>query len=252
VGLGAAVDRFERGPDGALDTDSLAAACGEETALASVTNRHNPTGALASRETLADAAAVADESGARLLVDEVYAPAVLDPREDGAFGGPTAADLDGAVVVNSVSKFFGLPDLRVGWLVADDEFAERARAVKHHVPGVSAVAELLAARAVYADDDLAPGQRERLRENAARLTAFVEDHPAVGGPVHEGANVALVDVEGWSGDDLASAAWEAGVLVVPGRFFGAPERVRVALGRDPAEGDAALRALAQVVESGRG
>jgi aspartate/methionine/tyrosine aminotransferase len=252
VGVGAEVDRFRRTePDFALDPDRVQSALRDETALVTVTNRHNPSGALADRETLAEAATATREAGAHLLVDEVYAPYLTGAREGAgtAFGGPTAAGLDGAVVVNSLSKFHGLPDLRVGWLVADPEFAERARSVKHHVPAVADTAELLAGRAVYATEDIAADRRALLAENAALLRSFVRDRDDVEGSVHEGSPFAFLDVAGADGDEVAAAAWEAGVLVSPGSFFGDDDRVRVALGRDPEATAAGLDAFAGVLAS---
>lgn len=246
VGVGAAVDRFSRpaGAEWRLDADRVASAAREGTALVTVTNRHNPSGRLADRETLADAASAAREAGARLLVDEVYAP--YGPTErTGAFGGPTAATLDGAVVVNSVSKFHGLPGLRVGWLVADEAFAERARALKRHIPAVADVTERLAARAVHADagDD----KRSLAQDHADLLAAFVADHDRLSGPVAAGCPYAFLSLDGASGDEVANAAWDAGVLVVPGRFFGERSRFRAALGRAPGDAAAGLTALSEVI-----
>ncbi|MFB6120862.1 MAG: pyridoxal phosphate-dependent aminotransferase [Halobacteriaceae archaeon] len=250
--VGAAVDRFRRTAeaDFALEPDRIEAAVRPATALVTATNRHNPTGALADRATLADAADAAGTEDARLLVDEVYAPYVSESdAERTAFGGPTAAGLDGAVVVNSLSKFFGLPDLRVGWLVADEAFAERARAAKHHVPAVADVTERLAARAVHAAGAIADEQRALCTENAALLRSFVDDRPDVTGRVRPDCPFVALSAPGRPADELAAAAWEQGVLVVPGRFFGLDDRVRVSLGRSPEENAAALTALDDVLGS---
>lgn len=251
AGLGATVDRFERpGPSFDLDADRVADTARGETALVTVTNRHNPSGRLVDRATLADAAAAAGEAGARLLVDEVYAPVGTDPRTgDGtAFGGPTAAGLEGAVVTGSLTKFFGLGELRVGWLVADEPFVEAARRVMDHVPAVAPVTASLAERAVYAAGDLAERQRELVAANADQLAAFVEDRPDVAGRAFDGSTFALLDPAAADGDAVAEAAWEAGVLVVPGRFFGADDRVRVSVARDPEAVGASLRAFGGVLD----
>jgi aspartate/methionine/tyrosine aminotransferase len=89
--LGAEVDRFRRPREAgyALLPERIAAACRPGTALAVATNRHNPSGRRIDREGLVAAAQVAADAGARLLVDEVYAPYELAPGGD-AFGGPTA------------------------------------------------------------------------------------------------------------------------------------------------------------------
>lgn len=242
--LGATVDRFVR-PDCHLDPDRVANALDPATALVSLTNRHNPSGRLADRETLAAVAEAARERDARVLVDEVYAPYVERPVGDGPFGGVTAAGVEGTVVTGSLTKFPGLPELRVGWLVADPAFVEAARRVKRHVPAVSDVSVALARRALHAADDLAADARDLLVENAALLAAFVEDRPDVDGPAD--TSFGFLDC-GVDGDRVAEAAWQEGVLVVPGRFFGDSGRVRVSLGRTPEDGAAALTRLGAVLD----
>ncbi|MFB6219049.1 MAG: aminotransferase class I/II-fold pyridoxal phosphate-dependent enzyme [Halobacteriaceae archaeon] len=242
--LGAAVDRFVR-PDGyRLDPDRVADAADDGTRLVAVTNRHNPSGRLADRETLAAAAAAARDADARLLVDEAYAAYLEAPTGGGPFGGVTAAGIDGAVVTDTLSKFPGLPELRVGWLVADAGFAETVRRVKHHVPAVADATVALAERVLHAER-VAAETRELLRANADLLGEFVADRPALDGEVH--TSYAFLDPP-TGGDELAAAAGEEGLLVVPGRFFDDAGRVRVSLGRDTEDCAAALGALGAVLD----
>lgn len=244
AGLGAPVDRFRRVDDSwALDPNRVRDAAGPATALVAVTNRHDPSGQVADRETLAAAADAAAESGARLVVDESTAPYGA-PAPDGPFGGPSAAGLDAAAVVGSLSFLPGLDALSVGWLIADPDFVARARAVGEYVPGVADATVALARRALYAREDLLAAAHKRTAANADPLAAFLAEHDALTGPVPEGAPYGFVSVADADGDAVTGAAWEAGVLVVPGRFFGDRERVRVSLGGPPDSATAGLRALA--------
>jgi aspartate/methionine/tyrosine aminotransferase len=247
--LGADVERFERPrPDYPLDPDRMRGAAAE-AALVTVTNRHNPSGRLSDRETLDAAAAAARDAGGRLLVDEVYAPYVPEGRgSESAFGGVTAAGLDGAVVTGSLTKFFGLGDVRLGWLIADREFVAAARRAWRHVPAVAGISRAVGTRALYGAEDLTDRSRDLLRENAAALREFVDRRGDVSGTVFEGSTYAFLDVEGFDGDEVVAAAWERGVLAVPGRFFGDPRRVRVSLGRDPESTRAALASFGGVLD----
>ncbi|MFC3476263.1 pyridoxal phosphate-dependent aminotransferase [Halobacterium litoreum] len=244
--VGADVDRFLREDDYRLDPERAENALTDTTRLVTVTNRHNPSGRLADRETLADLAERVDDAGARLLVDEVYAPFGTE-SVDGAFGGPTAAGLDATAITGSLTKFHGLGDVRVGWLVADREFVDRARSVAYHVPGMSGPGRALGMRALHNRDALAKRSRDLIAENHALLAEFVDARDDVDGVVPEGSTYAFLDPANVDGDELAAAAWEEGVLVVPGRFFDDPERVRVSLGRDPDQMAAALDALGAVL-----
>ena len=249
-GLGATVDRYRRGESWALDPDRIRAAAMDETCLVVASNRHNPSGARADRETLAAAAEAAATADARLLVDEVYAPyGRADAGDEGAFGGPTAAGLPNAVVTGSLTKFWGLGSLRVGWLVADPAFVERAREVAVHLPAVAGPSRTLARRALAAHETLAADQRARCLENHELLRSFVEDRSELDGPVFDGCPFALLAHESADGESVAAAAWEEGLLVAPGRFFGAPSGgVRVSLGLPPERAEDALSTFGDVLD----
>ncbi len=246
--VGAGTDRFLRPADDdyRLNPERVAAALTENTQLVTVTNRHNPSGQLSDRETLAAVASEAADADARLLVDEVYAPFTEDDG-DGPFGGPSAAGVDNAVVTGSLTKFFGLGDLCVGWIVADREFVDRARSVLRHLPGNTGPSRALGMRAFHNLDELAERARGLLAENHALLASFLDAHDDVEGVVPDGSTYAFLDPAGVDGDELTAAAWDEGVLVVPGRFFDDTERVRVSLGRTPDHSAAALDALAGVL-----
>ncbi|MEE6210371.1 pyridoxal phosphate-dependent aminotransferase [Salarchaeum sp. III] len=245
--LGAQVDRFLRDENDALSPDRVGKALTPDTELVTVTNRHNPSGRLAERETLAETAKVAREGGARLLVDEVYAP--YHPESgDGPFGGPSAVGFEDAVVTGSLTKFFGLGDLRIGWLVADEAFVERARSVSHHFHAVPGPSRTLAMRALHNQDRLAERSRTLLAENAELLSSFVTERDDLSGTVAPGSTFAFLDPANADGNALAERAWENGLLVVPGRFFGDAECVRVSLGLAPNEMAAALDTFGDVLD----
>jgi aspartate/methionine/tyrosine aminotransferase len=107
--------RFEQGWQ--LDIDDLASRLRPETQLVSVTYPHNPTGTTITPGELAEVVALVDRHPtATLLVDETY--------RELAYGEPlpVAATLSPRVVsLSSMSKTYGLPGLRVGWLVCRDE-----------------------------------------------------------------------------------------------------------------------------------
>lgn len=246
-GFDATVDRFRRtADDWELDPSRIEAALVEDTALVAATNRHNPTGALTDRARAEAAAVAARSHGARLLIDEVYGP-YGEPRDRG-FGGVTAAGVDGAVVIGSLTKFLGLGGVRIGWILADEPFIERARTVTRHLSAVADPSRALGRRAFAAGDDLAERARGVLARSHDRLAAFLRDRDDLSGRVFPGCPYALLFHETASGDTVSQAAWERDLLVIPGRFFDVDEGFRVSLGGAPAAMDTALSVLGETLE----
>lgn len=248
--LGARVDRFVRPPEEEyqLNPNRVEGAVTDNFALATVTNRHNPSGQLTNRETLAAVARVAADARGYLLVDEVYAPYVRTPEHESAFGGTTAAGLPNTVVTGSLTKFQGLGELRIGWLIAPEAFVDHAEKMMLHIPAVAEPSRLLARRALHNRVKLVDESRALLRDNHERLAAFAESRDDLSGTVHDGSTFAFFSHERAEGDIVADAAWEAGVLVVPGRFFDHPGSFRLSAGRDPKVVEKGLSALGGVLD----
>lgn len=95
-----------------LDLEELRKALRPETRLISVTTPHNPTGVSLSEESILNLCKLAESTNCFLLVDETY--------RDLSFHAPTplAAGLsDHAISVSSVSKAYGIPGIRLGWII---------------------------------------------------------------------------------------------------------------------------------------
>jgi aspartate/methionine/tyrosine aminotransferase len=138
--IGADVETIElRFEDGwRLDVEQLASRLRPDTRLVSITYPHNPTGSTITRGELEALVALVDNHPtARLLVDETYRElAYGDPL-------PMAATLSPRVLAaSSMSKTYGLPGLRVGWVTCrDDQLMETLLAAKEQIFICGAVLE---------------------------------------------------------------------------------------------------------------
>jgi len=116
--IGAAIQfidlRFEEKFE--LDTDRIRAAMNSRTRYISITYPHNPTGVCLGTGELRQLAELAEEKDSYLLVDETYRDMVFGDQV------PLAATLSSRVIsVSSLSKTYGLPGLRVGWIICRDQ-----------------------------------------------------------------------------------------------------------------------------------
>jgi aspartate/methionine/tyrosine aminotransferase len=228
--LGAGIARFDRVMEDGfrVDPDRVAAAVTPRTRLVVLSNLHNPTGVMTSREDLTAVGEVAERVGARVMVDEVYLESVpgQEPR-------PAATLSPTFISTSSLTKAYGLSGLRAGWALAAPEVAEEMRRVRDVVDGVGSFpSELLA---LMAFENL-PALRERARRilepNFAVLQEFMEGRPELDWVPPTGGSVAFPRMWGvedtWNFADYLRERYDTGV--VPGRFFEAPGHFRVALG----------------------
>jgi len=112
-----------------IDLDTLEQLINSKPRLISITYPHNPTGAVISEPELRRIISLVESEECYLLVDETY--------REMTFGAPlpVAAALSSRVIsVSSMSKSYGLPGIRVGWLITrDEQLMERFLAAKEQI-----------------------------------------------------------------------------------------------------------------------
>lgn len=129
--IGAEVEfiHLEFEQDWRLDLDELANHIRPTTRLVSLTSPHNPTGMVIPEEDLRAVIRLVEEKGCYLLYDETYREMTRGKTP------PLAASLSPrAISVASLSKSYGLPGIRMGWLVnRDPVLMERFLAAKEQI-----------------------------------------------------------------------------------------------------------------------
>lgn len=229
---GANVVRFERSwsKGFALDPYVVRTALTPATRLIVVSNAHNPSGAMASRDVLEQLGVMAEAIGARVLVDEVYAEAQHD---DAPVPQPAATMGEVFVSTNSLTKAYGLAGLRCGWILASPPLSQRMRERRDIIDGSGAfAAEQLSVTAFAQLDRLRARARAILAHNLAAVRAMVQANPKLEWLEPGAGTTVFPRVKGV--DDttelVARLIRDHDTIVVPGRFFQAPQHIRIAYG----------------------
>ncbi|WP_165186715.1 pyridoxal phosphate-dependent aminotransferase [Caulobacter soli] len=241
----ARVETFaRRAPDFAVDLNDLARKIGPRTRAIVLTNLHNPSGALTSDADLLKIAALADQVGARVIIDEVYADFARPKLSRSAAGLA-----DNIITVSSLTKVFGLFSLKFGWICAStgDIARIQARSPEGDI-GVSKLAHAVAAQVLEESDVFDLHWKRLLTETRPvaerRLRAMIADG-LLEGPMPAFGSMAFPKVVGV--DDtlaLAKALWiRHDLLVAPGEYFGLAGHIRLGFGSEPAALDRALAHL---------
>ena len=236
------------------DPDEIRRAIVPGTKLVVVTNPHNPTGHVlsdANRRLIVERAAAA---GAWLLADEVYIGAErVEPGEPAtrSFWG----SYDKLIVVSGLSKAYGLPGLRIGWLVAPPAFAEDAWARHDYLtigpPGTSDHLAALALDSRVREKILARTRRI-LKANYPVLEEWLK---GFGGQFRWVApRAGAICYVGYQGQISATELVEKvraqnSVLLCPGDYFGTPRHLRFGFGNEQGELTAALEETARGLRS---
>jgi aspartate/methionine/tyrosine aminotransferase len=232
-----------------LDVGAVRKALRPSTTAVVVNVPNNPTGALPDQATWRALVELCDDAGVRLVSDEVYRGIELDPGRT----LPQAADLSPtAVSVNVMSKAYGLPGLRIGWVTCRDPALLEALERHKHYTSIcnSGPGEFLATVALRARDRVLARTRRIVAENLPVFDAFFARHAHLfAWAAPDGGCVAFPRYLGPDGVEAfcTELVETAGVLLLPASIYASEvadvpsDRFRVGIGRrDP---EVALEAL---------
>jgi len=230
------------------DPDDIRRIITDDTRLVVITNPGNPTGAVLSGEARAALLAAAQRTGTWILADEVYTGAEID--------GDTTPSLrngyDRVIATGSLSKAYGLPGLRIGWLIGPADVAERLWARKDYTtisPGE--LTDRLAAIAL--DPDVRPRILERTRAHIRAGWVIIDAWMREQGcftcrrPDAGAICFARYDLPIASAELAERLRVEKSVLIVPGDHFGIESFIRFGFGVPATALTAALERVAETI-----
>jgi hypothetical protein len=233
------------------DLDDLKGLVTPRTKLILICNPNNPTGARLEAADLDGIATIASRHGTWILADEIYRGAELDGHETESMWGRS----DRVIVTSGLSKAYGLPGLRIGWIVAPPSLAASLWSYHDYTtiaPG--ALSDLLARVA------LDPARRGSILERTRRIIRtnypVIRDWLTSHGdafshvPPEAGAIVYVGYRHGINSTELVTRLRDAqSVLIVPGDHFNMDGYLRIGFGSETPHLVEGLRRLHLLLET---
>jgi len=230
--------------------DELQSLVTPRTRVIFLCNPNNPTGARLDEATLDGVCRIASSVGAWVIDDEIYRGAEREADDTPSVWGR----YDRAIVTSGLSKAYGLPGLRIGWVVAPPALIAELWGIHDYTtiaPG--AINDRLARIA------LEPAQRQRLlartrmiiRTNYPIVKRWIEQQEGLSHVPPEAGAIAFVrHRHPYRSSELTERLRrERSVLLVPGDFFDMDGYFRIGFGSDPRYLESALTLIGEFLAS---
>ena len=240
--------------DWAVDFEELDRSVTDKTKLIAICNPNNPTGHIMTPAEMEAVVLAAERAGAWLLADEVYAGAERVAEEvTPSFWGR----YDKVLAIGSMSKAYGLPGLRLGWVIAPQETAKQIWARQDYITiGNTMLGNILAAHAL--SPEVRPRVIDRTRDYIKRgysnFESWAQRNDALFSWVPpQAAAIVFVRyyVEANSSELCERLIRDHSTYVVPGDHFGLDGHLRISFGLPEDYLNDGLDRLATVIRSSR-
>jgi aspartate/methionine/tyrosine aminotransferase len=234
----------------AADADELKALVTAKTRAILLCNPNNPTGARLDEATLDAVCRVASSVGAWVIGDEIYRGAEREADDTPSVWGR----YERAIVSSGLSKAYGLPGLRIGWIVAPPPLVADLWAIHDYTTiAPSGISDRLARIALEPERRAVLLARTRgiVRTNYALVKRWIEKQDGLSHVAPEAGAIAFVrHTHPLRSSDLAARLRdERSVLVVPGDYFDMDGYLRIGFGSDPEYLTSALSLIGEFLSS---
>jgi len=235
------------------DISRLSSLVRSNTKLITLTHPNNPTGSVIQERQLQEIARLAERNHAYLLHDETYRELSFEKPP------PAAVELgDHAISMTTMSKAYGLPGIRIGWVAGPRDIVEAVRKVREQITICNnSVGEAIACAALRRRDVLLRRARESVKRNFQTLKGWMNAQRTLEWIEPRGGVVAFPRLK--SGQDTEELCrllvTKYRTFTIPGYCFEMKQHVRVGFGGRASELKAGLERLgkaAQVLARSRG
>ena len=235
--IGCDVSLWKVGPETnyRYDVDALERMVSPKTRLIIVNTPHNPTGAMLSPADAKRVYALAESVGAWVIGDEAYR--WLSVPDGDPFAAPVVESGPRGISVGTLSKPYGLPGLRIGWIAGPEDIIQKCWSMRDYIslsPGK--LNDALACLGLKHHDKIVARNREIITANLAAASAWIDGRRDVlSWTPPKGGLLALLNYK-LPVDSLTLAdklALEYSVMLAPGSAFGYEHHLRLGIGQRP-------------------
>ncbi|MDX5593205.1 pyridoxal phosphate-dependent aminotransferase [Pseudovibrio sp. SPO723] len=206
-----------------LDMELLQASVTAKTKALFINSPCNPTGWVATRETLAELREFALKNNLWIIADEVYGRFVFGEEKRAPSFYDVAQDDDPILYVNTFSKNWAMTGWRIGWLSCPKGMGQIVEnLVQYSTSGTAAFMQRAAVAALQNGDEFLQFQVEKAQRGRALLTERFVKHSRLNLSMPDGAFYLFFSIDGLadSRETAFAILRETGVGLAPGTAFG--------------------------------
>jgi aspartate aminotransferase len=213
--------------------EDIAEKVGSYTRAIIINSPNNPSGAMYSRDFIAQIVEFCEKKNIWLIMDDLYNRLVFDGKKapnpyEFAKDNPESSKL---VIVQGVSKMYAMTGFRIGWAIANREVTEAMTNIQsHQTSGPVTVSQWAAIGAMSGVQTSIESLRLTLENNRNVLVERLATIPGVKVTKPEGTFYTFPDFRAYSRDSMKLAEMlleRVRVVVVPGREFGMEGHLRI-------------------------
>lgn len=231
------------------DPAEVAAKVTAKTRFIGVCNPNNPTGSAFGQDIIGAIASAADKVGCWIVADEVYQGAELDGNRTPSFWGAYPKTL----VTHSLSKAYGVPGLRLGWVLGPRDIINEMWGYKDYVsiaPGF--LSDRIGRRVIEDREKLYARTRGLLNAGLPVLRTWLEARPGMFDWVPpKAAAIAMIRYKHKIPSDTLAERLriEKSTLIVPGSQFQMEGYIRLGYGSEHSYLQAGLQRVAEMLDA---
>ncbi|MFH0761323.1 MAG: pyridoxal phosphate-dependent aminotransferase [Bacteroidota bacterium] len=200
--------------------------CSSYTKAIIINSPNNPTGAMYSKQFIAEIVEFCEKRSIYLIMDDIYHRLIFDNRKLISCYDFLKSSIDESklIVINGVSKQYAMTGFRIGWAVANRKLIEVMTNIQsHQTSGPSVVLQAAAVGAINGIQSCVDSLCTTLENNTKVMMEQLHSFEGVRATKPDGAFYCFVDFSHYNKDSTKLSYFlldKVRVITVPGKEFG--------------------------------